>query len=95
MPITTKTDRGKQVRGKTTTYAVSVPTTSARYVSKVAKLVGVSESSFLAVALMRGVKAIHRDNSPETFFTPEMLASLSEMAKGVIESQAAESNEKK
>ena len=96
MSTTRKTDRGKIVRGKTTTYAVSVPTTSAKYVAEVAALAGVSESSFLPMALMRGVKAIHRDHAPERFFTPEMIESLSSMVKGAMEGQlsaAAESDE--
>jgi hypothetical protein len=82
-------------RGKTTQFTVHVPTVSAAYVRRVAKLWGVSESVFCSMALMAGTASLERQRSPEAFMPPGLLEALAKAGVDVARGQVSDGDDEK
>lgn len=78
------------VRGKTTQFQVSVPTTTAKEIQKLAREVGLSEAVFTSAALVMGARALKRHYSPESFIAKEGWEALARLGVDAAKDKADE-----
>jgi hypothetical protein len=81
-------------RGNSVTFNATVPTKTAREIRRVARLVGVSEATFTAMALAMGTRAIERHFAPEHFMPEQVWDALARAGVEVAREQAAEQDAK-